>query len=85
MADDKFDTNLLRAIAAELHYANLRQVAQEKYGKPLESLTPEELGSLQQVVMADLTYLFRILTPEFLSNGGNTEGPLSSIPPSTVQ
>ncbi|MGH9437939.1 MAG: hypothetical protein ACRD22_08585 [Terriglobia bacterium] len=85
MTEEKFETNLLRAIAAELHYANLRQTAVERYGKPLEKLGPLELQELQQGALGDITFLYRLLTPEFLSSGANTEGQLSRIPPSKVQ
>jgi len=32
MEEDKFQSNLLRVIAAELHFANMMRAAQEKYG-----------------------------------------------------
>ena len=36
MPEEKFETNLLRVIAAESHTANMMRYSQQKYGKPLE-------------------------------------------------
>lgn len=83
--EEKFETNLLRAIVAELHYANLRQSSQDLYGRQLEKLEPQELQELQGVVLSDITYLYRFVTPALLSNQSSTEGPLSRTPPSRVQ
>lgn len=79
---DPFQTNLLRALVAELHYANLLRAAQERYSKSLDQLQKPELTALQQAVFADIGALYNLLTPEFLSTPSSTGGPSFGTPPS---
>jgi hypothetical protein len=80
MAEEKFETNLLRLIAVELHYANLMRAAQEKYGKTYLDLEQQEQATLHGALQNHIAELFRLLTPELLSSPGSTGGPLSGTP-----
>ena len=67
MPDDNFDTNLLRMIAAELHYQTVMQVAREMYGKSYFSLGVGERQIVDQNTFGQVAANFQALTPEFLA------------------
>ena len=84
MPSDDFTTNLLRAIAAELHYANLLRASRDRCATSIDRLTREQIGALQQAVLADVGALYNLLTPAYLSTPGSTEGPPFGTPPGSM-
>ena len=81
MPEEKFETNLLRVIAAELHTANMMRYSQQKYGKPLEELDQNQYGQAHLALLNVVGPFYRLLTPEYLSNQGSMEGQPFDIPP----
>jgi hypothetical protein len=67
MAEEKFSDNLMRAIAAELHFLNGMTAAREMYGKGYFSLGTLEKASLDQMVIGIIAANYQALTPEFLA------------------
>lgn len=66
MPDEKFETNLLKMIAAELYFLVGLQAAREMYGKSYFSLGAAEKLIVDQVVLAQVGGNYRTLTPEAL-------------------
>jgi hypothetical protein len=74
--EQKFETKLLRLLAAELHYANMARTAQEKYGKCFSDLEKPEQAEIHKALSATITDLYLMVTPTLLSSSGSTEARL---------
>jgi hypothetical protein len=70
MTDEKFETNLLRVVAAELYLSLGLQVAREMYGKSYFALGIGEKAAVDQTVFAQVGANYQAMTPEFLKNQG---------------
>ncbi len=83
-ADPRVDfvPNLLRAVAAELHYANLLRLAVEKYGRPLSQLSEEEQSEVGNSLVASVATIARVLTPEILASLGSMGARIVDAPAS---
>jgi hypothetical protein len=68
MADEKFSDNLLRMVAAELHFLNCVTAGREMFGKGYFSLSPTEKNAVDQAVLAGIAGNYGALTPEMLAN-----------------
>jgi hypothetical protein len=64
--DPEFNTNLMRAIAAELHFLSGMTAAREMYGKSYFALGVAEKAALDQTVVSMIAGNFQWLTPESL-------------------
>jgi len=80
MADEKFETNLLRVVAAELFYLIGLQAAREMYGKSYFSLGLGEKAAVDQAVFAAIANNYQAMTPEFLK-GQALKPPVGFQPP----
>jgi hypothetical protein len=67
MAEEKFSDNLLRAIAAELHFLNGMTAAREMFGKSYFALGLGEKGVVDQVVLAAVGGNYSAVTPQWLA------------------
>jgi hypothetical protein len=77
MSQEKFSDNLMRMIAAELHFLNTMTAAREMYGRGYFTLGVEERAAIDQTVRGTLAASYQALTPEFLASQV-TIGPRSS-------
>lgn len=68
MAEEKFSDNLLRMIAAELHFSNCLAVSQHLLGKPYLALSPVERGLVDRAVMENVAPNYQNITPKLLSH-----------------
>jgi hypothetical protein len=66
VAEEKFETNLLRAIAAELHLLNGMTVAREMFGKGYFALGAAEKIVVNQSVNQMIAGNYRMFSAEFL-------------------
>ena len=66
MADDKFELNLLKMVAAEIYFSLGMQAAREMYGKSYFSLGVAEKVAVDQMVHQSVTANFQALTPDFV-------------------
>jgi hypothetical protein len=66
MPEEKFETNLLKVIAAELYYLLGLQAAREMYGKSYFSLGVGEKAAVDQAVLGAVGGNYNSITPEFL-------------------
>jgi hypothetical protein len=66
MATESFETNLLRMIAAELHFQNGMQASREMFGKSYFSLGAGEKAAIDQLLMSNIGSNYVGLTPDFL-------------------
>jgi hypothetical protein len=66
MAEEKFETNLFRLIAAEVYFSLGLQVSREMFGKSYFSLGNGEKAAVDQAVLAAVAGNYQVLTPEFL-------------------
>ena len=67
MADVEFDRNLMKMIAAELHFLNGMTAAREMFGKSYFSLGISEKALVDQATIDHVGANYRGLTPEFLA------------------
>lgn len=67
MPDDKFDTNLLRMIAAELHLQTGMALARDMFGKGYSSLGVQEKIAVDTAVFGHVAANYQALTPEVLA------------------
>jgi hypothetical protein len=67
MAEEKFSDNLLRAIAAELHFLNGMTAAREMFAKSYFSLGLSEKIAVDQAVLGMVAANYQILTAESLA------------------
>ena len=73
MAEDNFDTNLLRMIAAELWLSLRLQVAREFLGKSYLSLSAAEKNSVDQIVTGTIGADYQAITPHWLLRTQKTQ------------
>ena len=66
MSEEKFETNLLRVIAAELHFLAGLQAAREMFGKPYFALGTGEKIAVDQAVSGMLVSNLQWLTADKL-------------------
>ena len=71
--EDKFETNVLRLISAELYLSLGLQAAREMFGKSFFSLGAGEQAAVNQAVFAGVSGNYQAMTPEFLK--GQTAKP----------
>jgi hypothetical protein len=67
MPDETFNQNLLRAIAAELHFLNGMTAAREMFGRSYFSLGVGEKTAVDQAVVGMVAANYQWLTPESLA------------------
>jgi hypothetical protein len=67
MAEETFSTNVMRLIAAELHFQSVLSASREMFGRSYFSLGPIEKQSIEQTVIGIVANNFQTLTPEFLA------------------
>jgi hypothetical protein len=68
MAEEIFGDNLLRMIAAELHFLSSITAAREMHGRSYFSLGVHEKAALDQMVVQTIAANYQALTPEFLAS-----------------
>jgi hypothetical protein len=69
MAEEKFSDNLMRAIAAELHFLNGMTVAREMFGKSYFALGIGEKAAVDQAVTTMVASNYQVvMTPEGLAS-----------------
>jgi hypothetical protein len=66
MADETFETNLLRTISAQLYFLNGMTAAREMFGKSYFPLGISEKIAVDQAVVAAVAANYQALTPETL-------------------
>jgi hypothetical protein len=66
MAEENFDTNLLRWISAELYFSLGMQASREMFGKSYFSLGPGERGAVDNAVGASVRGNYQAMTLDFL-------------------
>jgi hypothetical protein len=62
---EKFETNLLKMISAQLYFSLAMQAAREMYGKSYFSLGVAEKATLDGVVWQNVEGNFQALKPDF--------------------
>jgi hypothetical protein len=67
MADEKFSDNLLRMIAAELHFSNGLAAAREMFGKGYFALGGAEKAAVDQALFGHIASNYQAITPESLA------------------
>ena len=70
MADENsaaFHDNLLRMVAAQLHFSNAMTAAREMFGRSYFSLGAGEKVAVDQAVFASTASNFQAITAEFLA------------------
>jgi hypothetical protein len=83
MAEATFSENLMRAIAAELHFLNGMTAAREMYGKSYFSLGLGEKAAVDQAVFGMVAGNFQTLTAESLVEQKTPEPVGFRVPPAT--
>jgi hypothetical protein len=66
MSASDFTNDLLRMIAAELHFLNGMNAAREMFGKSYMALGSAEKAAVDQLVTGSVAGNFQAITPEFL-------------------
>ncbi len=66
MAEEKFETNLVKMIAAELYYLASLQTAREIFSKSYFSLGAAEKVAVDQMVLGTIGANFQAITPQLL-------------------
>ena len=66
VAEEKFETNLLRLIASQLYFSIAMQAAREMHGKSYFSLGVAEKASIDQMVNQQVAANLQVLTPDFV-------------------
>jgi hypothetical protein len=67
MAEENFNDNLLRMVAAEFHLLNALTASREMFGKGYFALGVAEKAAVDQTVFANVAANYQALTPEFLA------------------
>lgn len=70
MADDSFPVNLMRMIAAEMHFQSALLASREMFGRGYFSLGASEKIAVDQAVIGLVGGNFGEITPEFLAGQG---------------
>ena len=68
MSEENFPTNILKLIAAEMHFQSGLSAAREMFGKSYFSLGVAEKAVVDQAVITHVGSNYRDITPEFLSS-----------------
>jgi hypothetical protein len=68
MANETFEQNLLRMIAATLHFHTTLTAAREMFGRSYFSLGIAERAIVDQTVVSNSAGNFQVITPEFLAS-----------------
>jgi hypothetical protein len=68
MADEKFETNLLKMLAAELYFLAAMTASREMYGKSYFSLGVAEKTTLDGVVWQNVSANLQGITPDLIKN-----------------
>jgi hypothetical protein len=63
VAEEKFDENLMRMIAAELHLLNVMTVSREMFGRGYFSLGTGEKIAVDQATFANVQGNYQAITP----------------------
>jgi hypothetical protein len=66
MAEENFETNVLRTIAAELYFLVGMTAAREMYGKSYFALGVIEKAAVDQAVLGGVASNYQAITPELL-------------------
>lgn len=76
MPEEKFETNLLRMIAAELYSSFSLEVSRAMFGKEYFALGVGERATVDQAVFAQVTANYQAITPDLLKTNpaGNPVG-----------
>lgn len=74
MAEEKFETNLLRFIAAETLVSVLIQVSREMFGKSYFSLSAAEKAAVDQTATTTIGANYQQILPQYL--GAPPKNPL---------
>jgi hypothetical protein len=83
MADESFETNVLRSISAQLYFLVGMTAAREMFGKSYFSLGIPEKVAVDQAVVTHVGMNYQALTPEFLK--GQTTQPKAGFQPPTEE
>ena len=67
MAEEKFETNVLRLIAAEIYFSLSMNAAREMFGKSYFSLGAVEKAAVDQAVLQAVGANYLAMTPEWLA------------------
>jgi hypothetical protein len=67
MPEENFSDNLMRAVAAELHFLNGMTAAREMFGKSYFSLGAGEKAAVDQIVVAHVASNYQAVTPSALA------------------
>jgi hypothetical protein len=68
MAEEQFNENLMRMVAAELHFLIAMTSAREMYGKSYFSLGVGERLAVDQAVSAAIAANYQVITPAYLAS-----------------
>jgi hypothetical protein len=68
MAEDKFETNLLKMVAAELYFLSAMTASREMYGKSYFSLGVAEKTTLDGVVWQNVSANLQGITPDLIKS-----------------
>ncbi len=68
MAEEKFSDNLMRMLAAELHFLNVQTASREMLGKSYYALGVAEKNAVEQMVLGAVSGNYQAITPQFLAN-----------------
>ena len=66
MAENNFDTNLLRWIASEIYFSLGMQASREMFGKSYFSLGSDERIAVNNAVGASVRGNYQAMTPDYL-------------------
>jgi len=67
MAEERFEANLLRMVAAEMHLSVCLTVSREMFGKGYFALAPAEKLAVDGTVLATVRDLYQTITPDLLT------------------
>lgn len=84
MAEEKFDTNLLRFIAAETFFSLCLQASREMFAKSYFSLGAAEKQAVDQAVAGTVMANYQAVTPQFL-NPQASQAPIGFQAPTGAQ
>ena len=80
MAEEIFSDNLLRMIAADLHFLATVTAAREMFGRSYFSLGASEKLAINQTILANLQGNYQAITPQFLASQ-TTKEPMGFVAP----
>jgi hypothetical protein len=80
MAEENFTDNLLRMVAADLHFLTAMTAAREMFGRGYFSLGGAEKVAVDQASLANLQGNYQAITPQFLASQVTKE-PMGFVAP----